>query len=95
MIATPKPSALETFVPLMPLTGATRPTTFASLNVSSLPQPAIKLAADPGKPALAASDAPPAACSKPTVTLQRTGDIVTSIRVECACEWVMDLSCVY
>jgi hypothetical protein len=58
------------------------------------------------KPASAAPSAPakieiPAptsaanACGKPTVTLQRTGDIVSGIRVQCGCGQVVDLNCVY
>ena len=40
--------------------------------------------------------APPAAnCSKPAVTLQRNGDQVTSIRIQCGCGQVIELNCEY
>jgi len=91
MTATAKASALETFVPLMPPASARRPAAFAALNLSGLPQPA----ADSSKPVPATTAALPAPCSKPTVTLQRNGDLVTGIRVQCACGQVVDLSCVY
>jgi hypothetical protein len=34
-----------------------------------------------------------AACAKPSVTLQRNGDVVTSIRVQCGCGQVIDINC--
>ncbi|MGD1085786.1 MAG: hypothetical protein ABSA47_13700 [Verrucomicrobiota bacterium] len=34
-------------------------------------------------------------CANPKVTLQRQGDTVTSIRVECPCGQVIELKCVY
>lgn len=35
------------------------------------------------------------AASKPVVTLQREGDRVTSIRVECGCGQIIELACSY
>lgn len=32
---------------------------------------------------------------KPVVTLQRTGDKITSIRIECICGQIIDLNCSY
>lgn len=45
----------------------------------------------------AASSESPRACSAtvPTVSLQRENGVVTSIRVECSCGQVIELSCVY
>jgi hypothetical protein len=37
----------------------------------------------------------PQNCASPKVTLQRQGDLVTSIRVECPCGQVIELNCVY
>ena len=72
----------ETFVPLVAPTSKVRETGFTSLNVKSS-APVVTL--------------PPAAetCSKPTVTLQKSGDIVTGIRVQCGCGQVLDLTCTY
>jgi hypothetical protein len=43
----------------------------------------------------AARPAPTAACGHPTVTLQRQGEVVSGIRIECACGQVIELSCAY
>jgi len=72
----------ETFVPLVPATAKARENTFTSLTAKVSP------------PASAPAPAPEA-CSKPTVTLQRNGDIVSSIRVQCGCGQVVELTCVY
>lgn len=37
----------------------------------------------------------PEANAKPVVTLQRTGDNITSIRIECVCGQIIDLNCSY
>jgi hypothetical protein len=34
-------------------------------------------------------------CGRPVLTLQRLGDLVSGIRVECSCGQVIDLKCVY
>ncbi len=34
-------------------------------------------------------------CGTPTVSLQREGDRVTQIRVQCACGQIIELACVY
>jgi len=74
----------ETFVPLVSATSASRQSSFASLTLKTSPT--------------AAGETPsgtPAPCAKPTVTLQRTGDVVSGIRVQCGCGQVVDLNCVY
>jgi hypothetical protein len=70
----------ETFVPLASATAKVRETAFTSLNTK----------ASPPAPATAAE-----ACSKPTVTLQKNGDIVSGIRVQCGCGQVVELACIY
>ena len=37
----------------------------------------------------------PEANAKPVVTLQRAGDKITSIRIECICGQIIDLACSY
>jgi hypothetical protein len=34
-------------------------------------------------------------CASPKVTLQRDNNVVTGIRIECACGQVIELACVY
>ncbi len=78
----------ETFVPLVSATSASRQSAFASLNLKT-PSAAAKATGE-------TQPAAPAACAtKPTVTLQRTGDIVSGIRVQCGCGQVVDLNCIY
>jgi hypothetical protein len=63
----------------------------ASLNVKALPQ-------DPAPPvfeALLGSPASPDLCPKPTITMQRTGDAVSSIRIQCGCGNVIELTCLH
>jgi hypothetical protein len=74
----------ETFVPLVATTSAPRESAFASLNAKAAP--AAKSAAGPANAG---------ACAKPTITLQRTGEIVSGIRVQCGCGEVIELNCVY
>lgn len=34
-------------------------------------------------------------CAPPSVTLQRQGDVVSGIRIECGCGQVIELACTY
>jgi hypothetical protein len=52
------------------------------------PQPAACSSATP-------SAEPPNPVCEPCVSLQRDGDRVTAIRVQCSCGQVIDLACVY
>jgi hypothetical protein len=74
----------ETFVPLASATAKVRETAFTSLNTK-----ASQSSAAPA-PATASE-----ACPKPMVTLQKNGDIVSGIRVQCGCGQVVELSCIY
>jgi hypothetical protein len=42
-----------------------------------------------------AGNTPLMACGQPKLTLQRQGDAVSVIRVECGCGQVIELKCVY
>ena len=44
-------------------------------------------------PALSSPPAPP--CGQPVVALQRNGDAVSGIRIQCPCGQVIDLECKY
>lgn len=52
------------------------------------------LNAAPG-PANACAHDPAGLAGKPSVTLQRDGDRVTHIRIQCACGQVIELDCAY
>jgi len=81
----------DTFVPLVSATPGSREATFASLNLKTFPKPSAQ-----GAPTASAA-APDAreACAKPVITLQRNGEIVSGIRIECGCGEVIELNCVY
>jgi len=92
-------AASETFIPFVPARApatAPRPAdSSAELKVLPTAEAASafqSFASGSGKhlhPASAGATAPP------KVTLQREGDRVTGIRVECICGQVIDLSCSY
>jgi hypothetical protein len=46
-------------------------------------------------PALGGTPGPAHQCPPPKVTLQRQGDVVSSIRIQCSCGQVIELNCVY
>ncbi|HWD21206.1 MAG TPA: hypothetical protein VHB20_18205 [Verrucomicrobiae bacterium] len=71
----------DTFVPLVRPSAAPQETAFAPIGVKIH---------SPAKPPSAAEP-----CRQPSVTLQRDGDKVTSIRIECSCGQIVDLACEY
>ena len=78
----------ETFVPLISARTQSGGSSFTSLTARSVSVPTAKGATgatDPATPCV----------NKPVITLQRTGEVVTSIRVQCGCGQVIDLACVY
>jgi hypothetical protein len=83
----------DTFTPLlMPAFAAEEPA-FAPLSLKLLTSAAASTPIDAVKPA-GAEAASPAACA-PVITLQRNGDTVSRIRVQCSCGQVIELNCVY
>jgi hypothetical protein len=81
----------DTFVPLVPPAAKPREAAFASLPFNGSASGAAPSASDASKPAGAGADA----CAKPVVTLQRNGETVSGIRIQCGCGQVVDLACVY
>jgi hypothetical protein len=79
----------ETFVPLVSANSKTSAALFTSLHL----KPAAESAGTGGVEARAG--AAPDACAKPTITLQRNGEIISSIRIQCGCGQVVELNCVY
>lgn len=49
----------------------------------------------PAASALVAHDPPPAVAHDPVVSLEREGDRIRLIRIQCSCGQVIELDCVY
>jgi hypothetical protein len=85
----------DPFVPLVLPASSSKEPAFASLSLKVSPQapatpvfePLIAVSADQSR----SSDV----CSQPTVTLERKGDEVSGIRIQCGCGKVIELSCLY
>ena len=46
-------------------------------------------------PAAGKPEQPAQACGQPSITLQRQGEVVSAIRIECGCGQVIELACAY
>ncbi len=55
----------------------------------------FKPLSSPGAAPGGTSGAPGSCAAKPAITLQRKGNVVTSIRVQCGCGQVIDINCQY
>lgn len=80
----------DTFIPLVSANSATREASFFSLHLKTSP-PAAGRTGVPAGALLPGTGA----CAKPVVTLQRNGEVVSSIRIQCGCGEVIELNCVY
>jgi hypothetical protein len=60
-----------------------------------LPQAEAKGAFEPLPPDARTQQQPLNPCSQPSVTLQREGDVVSAIRIQCGCGQVIELACAY
>jgi hypothetical protein len=82
----------DSFTPLVASPGSGRETAIPAVKV--LTQADAKVAFQPlavaGKP-----EQPAKACATPSVTLQKQGEVVSGIRIECGCGQVIELACVY
>ena len=79
----------EPFIPLVPPSAPNTGAAGAPFLLKVAPP-----AANPGglvSPAGASAHS----CPNPAVTLARNGDLVTHIRIQCACGQVIELECVY
>jgi hypothetical protein len=84
----------DTFVPLVAAPASNGETAMFQLKVLPEAQAAAKSAFEPLAPGVGA--VPPAqACGRPVVTLQKQGDVVSGIRIECGCGQVIELACSY
>jgi hypothetical protein len=88
----------DTFIPMRPAVLYGAGNEFTPLPSRLAPSAAVKaVPADAGHaaPAPATPPAPAQNCAPPKVTLQRQGDVVSSIRIQCGCGQVIELKCVY
>ena len=79
----------DVFTPLTPASLAPGGAASLAGSFKPLPSAASISAATP------ATAAPGNCAAKPAVTLQRKGNVVTSIRVQCSCGQVLDINCQY
>jgi hypothetical protein len=84
----------DQFVPLVLPVSSPKEPAFASFNLKVLSQPATPafealMAASPDQ------SRSPEVCSRPTITLQRKGDAVSEIRIQCGCGKVIELTCLH
>jgi hypothetical protein len=87
----------DQFVPLALPSGSPKDAPFSPFNVKVLPQPPA-VAAPAFEALMAASPDPsrsPETCSKPIITLQRKGEMVSEIRIQCGCGKVIELTCLH
>jgi hypothetical protein len=82
----------DTFTPFVTVPVSTGETAMFLLKV--LPQAEAKAVFEP-LPDGAKPEPPAKACSPPSVTLQRQGETVSGIRIECGCGQVIELACVF
>lgn len=80
------------FTPFVPAKSGASQVNGQSFSLKVCSQPAAHEAFAPFKP-LAGPPAPGAAA--PAITLQREGERVKGIRIQCGCGQVIDLECVY
>jgi hypothetical protein len=84
----------DQFVPLVAPASCSKEPAFASLSLKVLSQAPSTPAFEALMAASAGQSRLPEVCSKPTVTLQRKGDAVSGIRIQCGCGKVIELTCV-
>lgn len=85
----------EPFIPLLPGTLPPRTEAAAPSNAKTVPAAAAEGAFEVRVTASPDPSRSPDICAKPSVTLQRQGELVTGIRIQCGCGRVIDLACIY
>jgi hypothetical protein len=86
----------DTFVPMAPAMISGTGNGFTPLPSKPGPWAAGKPSpAGNGHAATTPALAPAHACGAPKVTLQRQGEVISSIRIQCGCGQVIELNCVY
>ena len=89
--------ASEAFVPFGPGTLASTRASGGAANLKVMPKDSATQAFSPlqTSPGAHQHGAGGSTMGQPTLTLQRDGDKITGIRVECACGQVIELACSY
>jgi hypothetical protein len=85
----------DRFVPLALPSSSSKEPGFAPLGLKVLPRGTGAPAFDALTAVSAVQARSPEACSKPTVTLQRKGEAVSGIRIQCGCGEVIELTCLH
>ncbi len=83
-------AAKNTFVPFIPSMGLNSQKPATSSQFQPLTAPALTNGG-----ASVSSPSTPKAHGESKITLQKEGDVVTHIRIECACGLVTEVQCVY
>ena len=89
-------SAAESFVPFDPAPPSAQKSGGTAPGLKVVPKGEAGTSFSPlQSPASAHAHAAAGAAGKPVVTLQREGERITGIRVECVCGQVFELACSY
>jgi hypothetical protein len=86
----------DAFVPLLLSPGKTKENAGSGFRLKVMPQPAAGAACHAPPPATP-THPPPAGHSsaEPVVTVEKAGERITGIRIQCGCGQVIELACVY
>jgi hypothetical protein len=85
----------DIFVPLMATPVSNGETATLQLKVLTQAQAGEAKSVFEPLPAMGRTEPPAKVCGRPSVTLERQGEVVSSIRIECACGQVIELACAY
>ena len=89
-------AAAESFVPFDPVPTPGRTTGGTASSLKVVPKGEAGTSFSPlQSPGSAHAHAAASATGKPVVTLQREGERITGIRIECNCGQVIELACSY
>jgi hypothetical protein len=84
----------NSFVPFVTAPVSNKETALFQTKAPPQGQAEAKAAFEP-LPVAGRAEPPAKDCGRPSVTLQRQGEVVSGIRIECACGQVIELACSY
>lgn len=88
-------SISDQFVPLALPVSSSKDPAFSSISLKVRAQAPAAPAGGGLAPMPADPSRSPEPCSKPVVTLQRKGDNVSGIRIQCGCGEIIELTCLH
>jgi hypothetical protein len=96
MSANPRSMSGE-FIPLASPVSSSTEAADGVQHLKVLSQDAARAVFEPltGAATTAGPSTAPENCSKPTITLERKGDLVSNIRIQCGCGSVVELTCLH